>query len=238
MTDEANKPEVFASTAKTIHEAIIEVMGRVGYVHKTKAKDGGLKYSYAGESALIEALRPAMRDSGISFHCANISNHRREVVRQEKTNGNAKYEAISYFTTGLFEFVFTHSPSNTSIKVVALGEGYDSLDKGAYKAMTGALKYALRQTFIIETGDDPDKYQGEEEKPQKPITQKPKQPDINAACLWFEGKMLAAGTEKEIDQIMTDAKVCKFMVEAAKHEEIHKRANDALIGAKERVKNG
>ena len=32
-----------------------------------------------------------------------------------------------------------------------------SVNKAIYKAMTGAFKYALRQTFIIETGDDPDK---------------------------------------------------------------------------------
>jgi hypothetical protein len=30
-------------------------------------------------------------------------------------------------------------------------------DKATAKAMTGAYKYALRQTFCIETGDDPDK---------------------------------------------------------------------------------
>src|SRR3990167_1905296 len=29
-------------------------------------------------------------------------------------------------------------------------------DKSVNKAMTGMLKYALRQTFLIETGDDPD----------------------------------------------------------------------------------
>ena len=29
-------------------------------------------------------------------------------------------------------------------------------DKSANKAATGLLKYALRQTFLIETGDDPD----------------------------------------------------------------------------------
>ena len=40
--------------------------------------------------------------------------------------------------------------------VKVLGDGADTGDKASYKAMTGAMKYALRQTFVIETGDDPD----------------------------------------------------------------------------------
>jgi hypothetical protein len=51
---------------------------------------------------------------------------------------------------------FTHAPSDTHIDVFATGEGADSGDKSGNKASTGMLKYALRQTFLIETGDDPD----------------------------------------------------------------------------------
>lgn len=141
--------------AKNIEQAIAEVYSEVGYVQKTK-KDGGLKYAYAGETALIEALRPAMQAQGVTVSCVSADNIKRERVAMQK-NG---YENNQYFTTGVFTYRFTHAPSQTHIDVVALGEGYDSLDKGAYKAMTGALKYALRQTFLIETGDDPDKYQG------------------------------------------------------------------------------
>src|SRR5262249_36903978 len=39
-----------------------------------------------------------------------------------------------------------------------LGEASDAGDKAAPKALTGAYKYFLRQTFLIETGDDPDRY--------------------------------------------------------------------------------
>ena len=42
------------------------------------------------------------------------------------------------------------------IDVTAPGEGADSGDKSGNKANTCAYKYALRQTFVIETGDDPD----------------------------------------------------------------------------------
>ena len=36
------------------------------------------------------------------------------------------------------------------------GEGADPGDKAPYKALTGALKYALLQSFLLATGDDPE----------------------------------------------------------------------------------
>lgn len=37
------------------------------------------------------------------------------------------------------------------------GEGMDKGDKAGYKAYTGALKYYLANTFMVATGDDPEK---------------------------------------------------------------------------------
>ena len=37
------------------------------------------------------------------------------------------------------------------------GEGIDKGDKAGYKAYTGALKYYLANTFMVATGDDPEK---------------------------------------------------------------------------------
>lgn len=37
------------------------------------------------------------------------------------------------------------------------GEGIDKGDKAGYKAYTGALKYFLADTFMVATGDDPEK---------------------------------------------------------------------------------
>lgn len=39
----------------------------------------------------------------------------------------------------------------------AIGQGMDAGDKGIYKAMTGAKKYFFCQTFLVPTGDDPEK---------------------------------------------------------------------------------
>ena len=43
-----------------------------------------------------------------------------------------------------------------TITAKVAGQGLDSGDKAPYKAMTGALKYALLQSFLLATGDDPE----------------------------------------------------------------------------------
>lgn len=43
------------------------------------------------------------------------------------------------------------------IEIVSSGDGADTQDKGAGKAMTYAFKYMLLRTFAIPTGDDPDR---------------------------------------------------------------------------------
>lgn len=52
-------------------------------------------------------------------------------------------------------------------KTVITGEGMDKGDKAGYKAYTGALKYFLADTFMVATGDDPEK-----ESPQENMNKK------------------------------------------------------------------
>jgi hypothetical protein len=163
MTKQKEAPETEAKpvekpTPRDIHEARLRVYEAVGYVQKTgilNAGKGG-KYKYVGESDLISAIRPAMVEAGIVFHCEGIENVKHEEIRKVKEWEGKETVTTSFLVTGLFPFRFLHAASGTWLDVRALGEGNDSLDKASYKAMTGALKYALRQTFIIETGDDPD----------------------------------------------------------------------------------
>lgn len=135
------------TTSKNIHEAINAIMAEVGYVQKTRS--GGLNYTFAGEAALIAALRPAMVEHAVYMSVANIT----DIHRGEYTTAKGSVMQIVDLSATVR---FTHAPSATSIDVVALGSGADTGDKASNKALTGAYKYALRQTFCIETGDDPD----------------------------------------------------------------------------------
>ena len=53
-------------------------------------------------------------------------------------------------------YTFTDVDTAEEITVKVAGEGLDAADQAPYKAMTGALKYALLQSFLLATGDDPE----------------------------------------------------------------------------------
>ena len=144
-----------------IHTAINQVMQGVGYVKKEKGT--GVPYTFAGESALIQALRPSMVANEIYMHVAEIKNVERE--QYTTTKGT---QMVNTVMTGIVRF--THAPTDTHIDVWATGEGSDAGDKSANKALTGMFKYAMRQTFMIETGDDPDKHASEERVTTSKIT--------------------------------------------------------------------
>jgi hypothetical protein len=131
-----------------IHTAINAVMQEVEYVQKQKS--GGLNYSFASEAALIAAVRPAMVKNGVYMSVAGI----KDIVRGTYTTGKG-YVMQMVDLTAIVRF--THAPSDTHIDVEVLGSGADAGDKASNKALTGAYKYSLRQTFCIETGDDPDR---------------------------------------------------------------------------------
>ena len=138
--------------AENIHTAMLQVYKAVGYVQKG-GYNQNQRYRFAGETDLISALRPAMVEAGIVVWCSDIRDVRTSEINKTKRDGS---DSLTINVAATFAFTFAHAASGTSINVLARGEGSDSLDKASYKAMTGALKYALRQSFVIETGDDPD----------------------------------------------------------------------------------
>lgn len=150
--DEETNRETGDNMEANVHTAINQVMQSVGYVQKQRT--GGLNYSFAGEAALIEALRPPMVEAGLYMAVVDL----RDIHRGEYTTGKGSVMQTVDLTAVIR---FTHAPSQTSIDVVALGSGADTGDKASNKALTGAYKYALRQTFCIQTGDDPDNAQPE-----------------------------------------------------------------------------
>jgi len=149
MTTEEPKKE-----PKNIDEAILAIMKEVGYVQKQKGRD--LNYTYAGEAALIAAIRPVMVESGVTVDVVGITNI-------QYSSYTTKSGTVMHSTNLVAAVRFTHAPSQTSKTVQAPGCAADAGDKADYKAATGAYKYALRQTLCIETGDDPDQFKSESE---------------------------------------------------------------------------
>jgi hypothetical protein len=134
----------------SLRAAQLAVMKDIGYVQKKgKVGSGNYGYTYAGEKELINELRPVMLKHGIVMYPDTC-----EVVKTEDyTTG--KGHRMSLFL-GKRRFVFEHVNSGDQAFVEVFAEAADQGDKRASKAMTLAKKYALREFFLIETGDDPD----------------------------------------------------------------------------------
>lgn len=164
------------TTHKTLQDARLAIMADVPYLKKSAS--AGLRYTYAGEADLIAKLHPAMRR-----HCVTVRPDSVKVVSEtayETVNGTRMVNVRA-----TVDYVFQHGEECRSVMVLA--EASDSGDKAASKMMTIALKYALRQFFLIETGDDPD----------ATAHQRAAAADLTAEVA--QGKIAAAETGEELD---------------------------------------
>ena len=138
----------------SLRAAMAAVMHEVSYVQKKTRVQG---YTAAGESDVIAAIRPAMLRHGI-VGPVPVDGEVVEVKHITKDNGKQMR-----FVVLRRVWRFSHVPTGETLDVVTYGEGADSLDKATLKAMTASKKYAIREAFCLETGDDPDKVASEDE---------------------------------------------------------------------------
>lgn len=144
----AGAPQEIAAPMSSLEEAKLAVMADVTGVDKTTAS--GLRYSFLAYDDLVKALRSSMVKYGLSvFPC--------DVAVENRSSYTTSRGAEMMSTLATVTYRFTHT-SGASQDVVVLTEAADSSDKSASKLMTQAMKYALRQFFLIETDeDDPDR---------------------------------------------------------------------------------
>lgn len=113
-------------------------------------KKGGLNdydhYSYFSEAQYKELFTKLLSDNGIEMKFNELEYDTFE-GQGKQSNGRMPKIRFTLFDieTGFYE--------ETDIT----GEGMDKGDKAGYKAYTGALKYFLADTFMVATGDDPEK---------------------------------------------------------------------------------
>lgn len=117
------------------------------------AKDGfneGQKYNYTKADDIITEVRSALIKQGIVFLSSEVDQTR--LPDRESRNGGAILGVVVKM-----QFTLMHTTDDEKLIAVHSGEGMDSGDKAVNKAKTAALKYFLQQTFLIPTGDDPEK---------------------------------------------------------------------------------
>lgn len=131
------------SRPKSLVTKLAEVMGLVKRIEKTGRNDH-FGYSFAEEANILDAVRSALAERHVMIVPSL------KTIEYRPTLKGAICSIIIAFTakdgdTGE-EFTFDMP-----------GEAADSGDKGTYKALTGAEKYALMKLFMIPTGNDPER---------------------------------------------------------------------------------
>ena len=104
------------------------------------------KYNYFSEAQYKELFTELFSTNGLELTPNELEYSMFEGTEKQANGRNVKIEfTLTDMDTGFYE---------TSI---VTGEGIDKGDKAGYKADTGALKYYLANTFMVATGDDPEK---------------------------------------------------------------------------------
>lgn len=104
------------------------------------------KYSYFSEAQYKELFTELFSACGLELKFNEIEYQPFE-GSEKQANGRMVRIEFTLFDcdTGFYE------------SSAITGEGIDKGDKAGYKAYTGALKYYLADTFMVATGDDPEK---------------------------------------------------------------------------------
>lgn len=98
------------------------------------------KYHYVTESDAMDKFR----DTCIKHGVIVISSARTPVVMDGITCVDVDYSIIDIEDGG-------------QVTCMVPGQGQDKGDKGIYKALTGSFKYFILKTFLVPTGDDPER---------------------------------------------------------------------------------
>lgn len=188
MEDEMAQSE----TIGALIGAVAAVMGGFRGVEKSGVNQFH-RYKYASDADILWTLKPLLAEHGLAFILVSYTV---EAIGEVKTKNGGAERLVDLRVT----YRLAHK-SGEWMDVVAPGSGQDPGDKAHYKAMTGALKYALRQSFAIPTGDDPEadaqptrKREAPEEKAARQSTHHPSWNDARAA---FCAKLNEMGRDYE-----------------------------------------
>lgn len=130
-----------------LYEKLLAARQEIGYLQKDgKVEFGSTKYKAITDEKVMTTVRPILDKYKIVMLIDSIQMSRAATLT----------EAVI-----TWRFVDVENPKDF-ILVQSAGQGADTQDKGAGKAMTYSRKYALLNTLLIPTGEDPDKISSDE----------------------------------------------------------------------------
>lgn len=152
---------------KQLVEKLTAVAARVAYVAKN-GNNESQGYKYVSVDDVKFAVNAAFRAEGLAVVGTDIMVLSEQAYNKEtKTSGRC-----------LLHLEILVSDGTSTITLTGIGEGRDSGDKAPYKAMAGAVKYALTVGLLIASGDQDDPESSDEDgkstdRPRKPPSAPP-----------------------------------------------------------------
>lgn len=154
---------------KTIYKKLHQAWKESGYVPKHGQFQGANdkeRWKYVTAEDIVSHVREAILKAGLVMTVTNAD-------VKELSDHETKYGARWYRFLVTIKITIIDSESGETVEGEFTGLGMDGGDKAIAKGYTMALKYALRQMFLIETGeDDPDREKPEERPAQSEPTLK------------------------------------------------------------------
>jgi ERF superfamily len=142
----ALEPITFAQL--NLRQKLAVVRRRLVYVQK-RGYNPRFNYNYVTAADIAGAVGNILAELGV------VVVPRLESISHEAARAQGRTEA-EHVARVVMSYSFVDVDTAEEITVKTAGEGSDTGDKAPYKAMTGALKYALLQSFLLATGDDPE----------------------------------------------------------------------------------
>jgi hypothetical protein len=131
----------------TLRQKLGEVRQRIGYIQK-RGYNERHNYNYVAAADIAGTVGDILAELGVV-----VIPRLESITYEPPTPGRVDSVRVARV---IMAYVFTDVDSGDEITAKVAGEGLDVGDKASYKAMTGALKYALLQSFLLATGDDPE----------------------------------------------------------------------------------
>lgn len=142
-----------------LFQKIAEVMKSVQYLMKDdRVGTGQSSYKAISEEKVTMAVRDAMIDNGLVVIPIIVETERTDTTLKYVGNDGSVKDTLNRLTTVSTRYKLVNIDNPADFEILAsAGAGVDSQDKGVGKALTYAYKYMLMRSFMIPTGDDPDK---------------------------------------------------------------------------------
>lgn len=152
--EEQAKTETDTIKSMNLFEKMSNITAEVGWVSKNlDVNIGKGSYKAVSETDVLKAVIPAEK----KYRVYSFPFSREIVAQKELVKKSGQFESIqNYFMVHtVYRFLNIDKPDE-HVDIDTYGEGIDSGDKGAGKAMTYSDKYGLMKAYKIKTGDDPD----------------------------------------------------------------------------------